>query len=173
MPVIFTSFATTPYFDKPWGNYLLEKIVETKPPNDISWLPQTLGWQMVFSFSLIYLAYRIYLGIKAYQENKYRRDALKWLANFDSDDESFYRQLPALIRKTAIAAFGRNQVVPLSGAPWEQWLDAHCEQTNFSKQCPLMLHQLAFAKQITFSLDEKQALKRQVSLWIKHHRRQS
>ena len=173
MSLVFTSFATTRYFDKPWGNYLLENMVETKPPSDISWLPQTMGWKIVFVITLVYLAYRVYLGIKAYQANAYRRDALKWLANFDRDDEWFYRQLPTLIRKTAIAGFGRNQVVSLSGAPWEQWLDAHCPHTNFNEQCPLMLHQLAFAKQITFSFDEKQALKEQVSLWIKHHRRQA
>lgn len=172
MSLLLTSFATSPYFEKPWGNYLLENIVETKPPNAISWLPQTLGWQIVFTFLLLYLGYRIYLSIKTYQKNAYRREALKWLASYESDEEWFYRQLPVLIRKTAISAFGRNQVVPLSGASWEEWLDKHCPQSDFSQQCPLMLHQLAFAKQINFSFAEKQTLKAQVSLWIKQHRRQ-
>ena len=35
-------------FEKPWGNYLLEGIVETIAPQNISFWPQTLAWQFIF-----------------------------------------------------------------------------------------------------------------------------
>ena len=51
---MITTTTQTP-FAKPWGNYLLEKIVETQTPQSISWLPQTLGWKLLAGITLLLL----------------------------------------------------------------------------------------------------------------------
>jgi len=159
-------------FDRPWGNYLLEKIVETQAPPSISWLPQTLAWQILFISLIIFIIGKSYRALKCYQADRYRRDALKWLLQYQHEDEfTFYPQLPLLLRKTALAAFKRSVVIPLSSSAWEHWLDAQCEQSNFVSECPNLLHQLAFAPQIKLTDKQKQSLFIQVESWIKHHRR--
>ncbi|MGB0936258.1 MAG: DUF4381 domain-containing protein [Colwellia sp.] len=157
-------------FERPWGNYLLEKIVETQSPEAISWLPQTVGWKIVFTFGLCYLLYKLQYAYKTYKANAYRRNALAWLKCYQSDEEWFYRQLPTLLRKTAISAFERSEVTSLFGSDWETWLDSKCQKTNFSSLCSNQLHLLAFSPDFTLSLEEKQHLTEQVTYWIKYHR---
>ena len=162
----------TKQFEQPWGNYLLEKIAETKAPEAISWLPQTLGWKIVFTLLFFYLCYQAFQQYKRYKNNAYRREALQWLKLYQSDDEWFYRQLPSLLRKTAICAYDRKTVASLTGAAWEQWLDKQCSSTDFSSHCSNQLHLLAFEADFKLTTQDKQLLVTQVMVWIKKHRGQ-
>lgn len=161
-------------FEKPWGNYLLENIVETQAPAKISWLPQTVGWQFVAIILVLLLGYKSYRQYKNYQRDAYRRHALRWIINCQqSDDIALYKQLPSLLRQTALNAFERSDITQLNGSNWEHWLDQQCQQTSFTTSCPTLLHQLAF-KPITtknFDANKKQLLITQITLWVKHHKR--
>lgn len=95
-------------FEKPWGNYLLEAIVETKAPDMISFWPQTIAWQLLFIFFIMLILKKVYQSWKNYQANAYRREALVWLAQCSLSNEEDIRQLPALLRKTAILANNRQ-----------------------------------------------------------------
>ncbi len=161
-------------FTKPWGNYLLEKIVENQAPHSISWFPQTVGWQVLITALLLLLANKIYQAYENYQRNAYRRSALAWLVQCQqANDIKMYKQLPALLRKTALNAFKRSEISQLNGKYWEQWLDKQCQQTSFVTTCPNALHQLAFmpTRSDAFKAEQYQKLIVQVTLWIKHHRR--
>lgn len=171
MSVVNTQQTTA--FDKPWGNYLLEKIVETQPPEAISWLPQTIGWKITFVILFFYLCFKVIAEYKKYKRNTYRRNALKWLKQYQSDEEWYYRQLPVLLRKTAISGYDRTTITSLSGGDWDSWLDSQCQKTDFSSSCSMILHQLAFAPDFNLSAQEKQLLIQHVSTWIKHHRRKN
>lgn len=170
---VATLDVSTAPFEKPWGNYILDKIIETQAPETINWLPQTLGWQILLLCSVIYLLIRSYRAYKSYQKNVYRRDALKWLSQLKHPiSESQYRQLPLLLRKTALNGFNRGDVTQLNGELWEQWLDNQCQETNFHQHCPTLLQQLSFAPILDISEDKYQQLVSQITLWIKYHRRQ-
>ncbi|RHW76985.1 DUF4381 domain-containing protein [Colwellia sp. RSH04] len=160
-------------FDKPWGNYLLEKIVEPPPPEAISWLPQTIGWKITFVILFFYLCFKVIAEYKKYKRNAYRRNALAWLKQYQSDEEWYYRQLPVLLRKTAITAYDRTKITSLTGSDWDSWLDSQCKETDFTASCSMVLHQLAFAPEFNLSSQEKQILLQHVSTWIKHHRGQN
>ncbi|PKH87304.1 DUF4381 domain-containing protein [Colwellia sp. Bg11-28] len=95
-------------FEKPWGNYLLEAIVETKAPDMISFWPQTIAWQLLFILLIMLIIKKVYLSWKNYQANAYRREALVWLAQCSLSNEEDIRQLPALLRKTAMLANNRQ-----------------------------------------------------------------
>jgi len=182
-------------FDKPWGNYLLDKIVETTSPEAISFFPQTLAWQLIFLLLVLFTIKKGYQRWQSYQDNAYRREALAWLAQCSLTNEEDVRQLPALLRKTALLACELtskqhsnqnaemvitrpDKIIQLSGNAWVSWLDEHCTKTQFSDQAtPLssekLLSQLAYKPRLALNDEEfNGALKQlcqQIKLWIKYH----
>jgi len=138
-------------FEKPWGNYLLEGIVETIAPQNISFWPQTIAWQLIFIVLTIVIIKKIYRTWQEYQANAYRREALAWLGQCSLANEDDIRQLPALLRKTALLANEvnrhdknslegssnarkrRQDITGLTGKSWAAWLDSHCTRSDFSK----------------------------------------
>jgi hypothetical protein len=143
-------------FEKPWGNYLLEAIVETKAPDTISFWPQTIAWQLLFILLILLIIKKSYQSWKNYQANAYRREALAWLAQCSLSNEDDVRQLPALLRKTALLANQRfiiengllteqvnikigeiraqQEIKNITGKPWVEWLDKHCTKTDFNEK---------------------------------------
>lgn len=163
-------------FDKPWGNYLLEAIVETKAPETISFWPQTIAWQVIFIALIMMTVKKAYQAWKNYQANAYRREALTWLAQCSLAKEEHVRQLPALLRKTAMLANHRQvkesdklnnrayalkiqqDITELRGQSWVKWLDLHCHKTQFFREgvdvsstaisCEKLLSQLAYMPEV-------------------------
>jgi len=182
-------------FEKPWGNYLLDNMVETTPPESISFVPQTIAWQLIFLLLILFTINKCYRRWKSYQDNAYRREALAWLAQCSLTNEEDVRQLPALLRKTALLANGvtknnnttesshlaimrRNKITQLSGNAWLTWLDEHCPKTQFSNEgtdlsSEKLLTQLAYMPKLEL-FDEKfcsalNQLSQQIEIWIKYH----
>ena len=138
-------------FEKPWGNYLLEAIVETTAPQNISFWPQTIAWQLIFIVLAILIIKKTYQTWQDYQANAYRREALTWLAQCSLTNEDDVRQLPALLRKTALLAIKvnchdenslngslfinkrRQEITGLTGHSWATWLDRQCKHSQFSR----------------------------------------
>lgn len=166
-------------FAKPWGNYLLEAIVETKAPETISFWPETLAWQIIFIVMIFMFIKKIYQKWQHYQANAYRREALFWLEQCSVRKEEDVRQLPSLLRKTAILANNRQlkesddvqskaiaikdqqDIIELSGQAWVSWLDLHCSKSQFQSKnsesvtaassCESLLSQLAYRKNLNLN----------------------
>lgn len=164
-------------FPEPWGNYLLNGLVETEAPSGISWWPETLGWKILFIIFIAYITRKTYLIWQEYKRNAYRRDALLWLQQLPAYDATspttLYRQLPALLRKTALSAFDRTVVNQLSKQSWEAWLDQQCEQSHFVDNCSALLHRLAYDPQCEVNQEQMKRLVSEIRIWIKYHRRQN
>ena len=192
-------------FEKPWGNYLLEAIVETKAPDTVSFWPQTIAWQILFIILILLIIKKSYRSWKEYQANAYRREALTWLGQCSLSNEEDIRQLPALLRKTAILASQklinensamtdnislktyalkcRQEITALSGKSWVEWLDKHCNKSDFTEEeshatsipfsCEQLLAQLAYAPKIDITdnqLNERLIqLTQQIKIWITYH----
>lgn len=162
-------------FAATWGNYLVEELVPTMAPEVVSAWPQTLGWQIVSAIILFFILRKLYLAWRAYQRDAYRREALAWLDNLPEftnlQEQNEYRQLPVLLRNTALQAFGRPVVSALSNEHWERWLDQQCDKTSFSNQCATQLQRLAYAPEPKFDSQQLELLLKQVRLWVQYHRR--
>ena len=157
-------------FPKPWGNYLLKDIVETKMPDEISWWPQTMAWKILLLAIIILIIKKAYFARKRYLANAYRRDALLWMQQFDKNpNESHFRQIPTLLKKVALMAFHPSDVAHLSGTEWESWLDQHCPQSDFKNTCPNVLYQLAYSPKIDIESPALQALVKETITWIHFH----
>ncbi|TRX56492.1 DUF4381 domain-containing protein [Thalassomonas sp. M1454] len=151
------------------GNPMLEEFLEISTPDKISWLPETLGWQIVvFLFALLIL-YRLYLKFKYYMDNGYRRWGIQQLELLSESTEDL-QKLPILLKKTAIYAYKRENVAELTGLAFETWLDQECPQSEFSKT-PIsgLLNHLSYSPAPVLTNEQFNKLKIQISHWIKHH----
>lgn len=165
-------------FGSDWGNPALTTFVEVPEPEAVSWLPQTTGWLLLLLVLVLGLAWYCWRLFQHYQKNRYRRDALRWLAQLDNANEPSQRQreallvqLPALLRKTALSCVDRTEIAGLSGSAWEVWLDQRCPGCQFASQYAGLLGRIAYSDQgRDFSTEEITPLIEQVRYWVRYHR---
>lgn len=162
-------------FPEPWGNYLVIGIHETSIPESISWLPTTIGWQVIYAIICIFLLRKIHLTYKSYKRNAYRREATACLEQLNNQpiaaNKEIYQQLPALLRTVALRGYARDEIAGLTGERWEEWLDQRCDNTSFSNECKGLLHQLSFAPLSSIDTKSIDSLLNNISIWVKNHRR--
>jgi len=102
--------------DRMWG------LKELPLPEPVSWLPATPGWLVVGAILLATLAAFAWLRWRAWQRQRYRREALARIAAIGAGAEAL-AELPLVLRATALAAFPRDEVASLRGAIWVEWLN--------------------------------------------------
>ncbi len=137
-------------------------------PPAIAWLPQTPGWSVVGVWLLV--IFLIVLGkvLVHRKRNAYRRaalQALQQIAQAQNDSRACATAIAGLLKRTALAVYPREQVAPLFGDAWAQFL---CETTSGATQIKKAAAQLASA-----AYDESvdgYALIEPAVYWIKHHR---
>ncbi len=127
----------------------IEQLQNLPLPEPVSYLPQTWGWWvlllMLLGLALLQAARRY----RHWRRNRYRRAALAELAGLEQrlhgDPQRLaLRELPALLKRTALALPGQPAVASLGGAHWQAFLQRHCRQplpADFSAQ----LASLAYA----------------------------
>lgn len=102
-----------------WGNYSLKGIVEIDLPQAYSLMPVTFGWVFLLVIFCLYSLNKISIYIKYYWRNRYRKQALRLLSKlksrYDRGDYSAARELPKLLKETALMAYPRNAVADLFG----------------------------------------------------------
>jgi len=109
-----------------FGNYMLKGIEEIAPLSAVPWDFNAPGWPYLFTFLIVCFALSIFNLWRKWQANAYRRTALAALRNVPRDEA--LRILPALLKSTAIATFGREPVASLYGENWLSFLDESLPQ---------------------------------------------
>jgi hypothetical protein len=125
-----------------WG------LKELPLPSPVSWVPSTWGWIVI---AAILMGLSIWMGkraIHAWQAQAYRRNAIADLDAMASDQNQI-TALPALLRRTALLAFPRDEVAALRGNDWVDWLNA--AGADFRSEDAAWLDRLAYQP----SLSEK------------------
>lgn len=152
------------------ANPMLEGFVEISRPPEISWFPETLGWQILLFLFVLFILYRVYLIFKRYMDNAYRRWASEQLSQLTDSSEDI-QKLPVLLKKTALYAYKRADVADLTGQAWEAWLDQECQKTSFSK-APIsgVLNSISYNPTAGLSTEQFSQLKQQVNQWIRSHK---
>jgi hypothetical protein len=95
-------------------------------PDPVSLMPVTPAWLILGGWLLAVLIIALRYLISLRQLNRYRREALVILKTIESDSElspvESAQRIAALIKRTALAAYPRQQVASLSGNAWAQFL---------------------------------------------------
>jgi cbb3-type cytochrome oxidase subunit 3 len=156
----------------------LEKLHEILLPEPVSWMPQTIGWYVVFGLVLLVVGWWVYRSLRRFQKNRYRRLALAELAVIERELQQPERrgkalaEIPFLLKWTALAAFPRIDVAGLSGERWLAFLDKTMGGKGFTEGVGCLLPELAYglALRIADISDETiYKLLHLVRRWIKMH----
>jgi Domain of unknown function (DUF4381) len=111
-------------------------LVDIPLPREVGLWPQT--WEARSASVLLSLALvaALWMFVRHRRSNRYRREALAELEavrKSSADNRSnLLARLSVLVRRTALAAFPRGQVAPLSGPAWLAFLDRSYGGHEFS-----------------------------------------
>lgn len=143
----------------------LDNLHDFYQPPPPAWTPQTIGWYAVFAIIALLVAWAIVHVVRSWLANRYRREALRELATLEP------AQFSALLKRTALAAWPREQVAALNGEPWLRFLDEAAPSPLFTSAPASRVEDLAL-KPTTLSSEDERSTRETVARWIKRHRRQ-
>jgi len=136
--------------DPGFGNYMLNGLQEITLPEPPSYRPQTLGWKILVVIGLILLVLWSIQRYQIWHRNRYRRAALKQLKELEQHSQDLsnrvevLKELPVLLKRTALAAYPREQVASLHGNEWLTFLDNTYPGNDFTQGNGQLLAQLAY-----------------------------
>ena len=107
--------------------------------------PLAPGWYVVIAVLLLVAVIVAFRWLKAWRRDTYRRQALRELAAIRTQGKAAARQLPVLLKRTALAAWPRQRVAVLSGPEWHVFLDTAAGTDRFVNEAGALLDRLSYA----------------------------
>ena len=101
------------------------------------------GWYVVLAALLILSMVFAFRWLKAWRRDTYRRQAVRELAAIRAQGRTAARQLPLLMKRTALAAWPRQRVAVLSGAQWHAFLDSTAGTDRFGREAGALRDRVA------------------------------
>jgi hypothetical protein len=138
-------------------------------PEAVSWWPPAEGWYLLSAVLVVVLAWIAFRSIRRWRENRYRRQALVLLNQLKrAHIESAWREIPELLKRTALAAFPRDLVASSCGANWTQFLHRTAPRMALEPGAAALLERMAYA---TGDPDKAEVEQLFISAeaWIKYH----
>jgi hypothetical protein len=128
----------------------ISQLQELPLPDAVSYLPQTWGWLalllLLLALGLCYAG----RGLYRWRRNRYRRAALAELSRLEmaltepAQTVTALRQLPELLKRTALSMPNPPAVASFSGQAWQQFLQAS-SPTHLPDDFAQQLAHLAYA----------------------------
>ena len=143
--------------------YKLHDFYQPPPP---SWIPQTIGWYVVFAIAGIGILLLAIHSLRRWLGNRYRREALRELALLPPE------QFSTLLKRTALTVWPRDKVASLSGEAWLRFLNSTADGDLFQRAPGNSIEELAL-RSMTVSGDDEQELRKIAAAWIRRHRVQA
>ena len=123
----------------PKASEALTALKDVVVPPEVPWTPQTPAWAVLGVVVLLAVLWLAWRALRRYRANRYRRDALAELQQlepqWDAGDvprTQALLTLAALLKRTALAAWPREEVAALSGEAWGRFLSAHAGSAKAS-----------------------------------------
>lgn len=116
----------------------LDRLHDIVPPDPVSWWPPAPGWIVVLVFAVMVGIGFLMRWFLQWQRNAYRREALEMLSEIELrlDDACDWRgvlaEINALMKRTSLTVWPREQVASLSGEEWLAFLDQSASMAEFS-----------------------------------------
>jgi predicted negative regulator of RcsB-dependent stress response len=105
---------------------LLDLMHGLVTPEPVPWSPTTPGWWIVLGWLLALLVLATWQIVKRRRRDRYRRDALAELKSIDADSSNdpatAAQRIAAVLKRTALVAYPRQDVAGLYGTEWAQFL---------------------------------------------------
>lgn len=146
----------------------LNPIVQPEP---VGLLPLAPGWYVLAGVMLLAACWAVYRGWRHWRQNAYRRAALRELQAMRGNSGQLL-ELPALLKRVAMAVYPRDRIAALSGPAWHEFLVATDPHGNFSAECGTLLDRLSYGGAETLSPLDGERLLAAGQSWLRHHRPQ-
>ncbi|SLN37605.1 hypothetical protein PSA7680_01821 [Pseudoruegeria aquimaris] len=146
---------------------MIDTLNDVAPPAPISMLPQTGGWIVAAVAAAALLAWLALRLRRRRRAEAYRRAAR---AEFAALAPADLAGAEVLLRRTAIAAYGRARVAGLQGEAWLAFLEETCPGAGFRSEAGRALAAAPYAPDATGHADAARAL---AGHWITGHRREA
>ena len=154
----------------------LQNLNDIVVPPSAPWWPLAPGWYVAGGILVLLLLWRIYIFWEASRRNRYRRVALKELSVIRTErDAAALRRLPALLKRTALSVWPREEVASLSGPAWHDFLDRTAQTKLFTGGAGQVLDQLAYTSKEMAPPAEADAgtLLNASEFWLTNHHREA
>jgi len=140
----------------------LEQLHDIVMPDPVSWLPLAPGWHVLLLALLLGSLWSGLRYFQSYRDTRYRREALHELESISPSE------LPALVKRTALAVWTREQVASLSGERWLEFLDQSGDTKVFTQGQGKLLLALSHDPENTISQNSAEfvQLKKSIRLWM-------
>jgi len=147
----------------------LQNLNDVVSPAPVPWWPLAPGWYLLAAAVFALTAWLAVRAVRAWLRNRYRREALGQLAELKSvQSPSAWREVPALMKRTALACFPREQVAALSGDGWLGFLNATMPRRQLDPDAGMLLRCAAYETRDLES-GEISRLFAVADDWIRHH----
>ena len=146
-------------------------------PESAGWWPLASGWYFLLGLLLVFLTWFIYTSIKHRIKNRYRRTALNQLQlmtqeiNKTGKRDSVLRQIPVLLKRTALTAYPRRQLASLTGKSWHDFLNSKVGTPSFTESICNSLDTISYSVGNLDTVDTEAAneLLKACKHWLEHH----
>ncbi len=166
-------------FEHGFGNKEIAGLKEIALPDPVSYVPQTIGWYILFAFVLILIVWLGYRGYRRWMANRYRTFALKRLNNIEQELRqpntriNALTAIPVLIKETALKCYRRTEIAQMSGREWLVFLDKSYGGKEFKEGAGRLLPDLSY--QSSANLEEVEDSKvgellSLIKIWIRKHK---
>jgi len=150
------------------------KLIEPKP---IAFSFDTPGWYVVGGLVFLLLLWIIYLLIKYYQSNLYRKHALQFLTNTESklSEKKAFGELvyetQMLIKRIAMKRYGRKKVSGLRHDEWTSFINTTWREKSFDNEDEELLSQNIYMPLQHITAYQATAFTRKARRWVKKHKK--
>ncbi|MBE9549104.1 MAG: DUF4381 domain-containing protein [Proteobacteria bacterium] len=156
----------------------LQNLNDIVMPANIGWWPLATGWYFLLGLLLLVFAWSAYRLLQHWLKNRYRREALHKLQLLENSiqnstqRDASLRQIPVLLKRTALSAYPREQVASLTGKDWISFLNSCIKNIAFPEPVASTLEQVAYSTGELGLVDSASstALLSASRHWLKDHR---
>ena len=142
---------------------LIDKLAEPDAPASVPMTPETAGWVVLAAALVLALVWLAWRGIRRWRANAYRRAALAELAGAGDDPAA----IAPILRRTALAAWPRDEIADLAGGDWLAFLDRTGGRSGFTDGPGAALATAPFRPEATPSAPGLGDL---AARWVRDHR---
>lgn len=156
----------------------LQNLNDIFRPAEIGWWPLATGWYVLLALLCVLAVWLVFHIYTRWIKNQYRREALSQLKQLESGFQNpanrdvSLRQIPSLLKRTAITAYPREQVASLTGKPWFAFLNATQKTPAFNSANSATLEKIAYSADSLTTVDTASALAliSASRYWLRQHR---
>lgn len=160
---------------------LLKGFIDPASDIDVSWLPTTIGWKVIFILIMVWVGWKSFHLLYTYKANKYRRVAIKAISRSEQgtiDSQRLQQELRRInnvLKQVACCSFPGSKVAMLSGNEWSEFLTASSPTPIFDRKLLLQWQQDIYKHTSDYNWTESELSQIRLSAitWVKGHVREA